>query len=56
MFKGELMFAKLKAFIGRPLKSGRGEDGHLLTKVQAFAHAHSDALTLRLLMDQSRLF
>lgn len=41
------MFAKLKGFfIGRPLKSGKeGEDGHLLTKMQALAMLSSDALS-----------
>ena len=41
------MFSKLKGFfIGRPLKSGKeGEDGHLLTKLQALAMLSSDALS-----------
>ena len=41
------MFSKLKGFfIGRPLKSGKeGEDGHLLTKMQALAMLSSDALS-----------
>ena len=45
--KEELMFSKLKGFfIGRPLKSGKeGEDGHLLTKMQALAMLSSDALS-----------
>ena len=45
--KEELMFSKLKGFfIGRPLKSGKeGDDGHLLTKMQALAMLSSDALS-----------
>lgn len=41
------MFSKLKGFfIGRPLKSGKeGDDGHLLTKMQALAMLSSDALS-----------
>ena len=49
------MFSKLKGFfIGRPLKSGKeGEDGHLLTKLQALAML-SGTPYLPSLMDQSR--
>ena len=46
-FRRKNMFSKLKnIFIGRPLKSSdEGDEGNLLTKLQALAMLSSDALS-----------